>query len=178
MLSRHLAYAHIGANDDHRIVWHETDKTKHRRLEILLVTTQVEEGDKALRILCYMGPRLVLVGIHMLHLDLGIILIETHDFLSDTRGSTIGRFVAKVENLLTSRASSIISDTLGHHTDHCAFTRVYVANDGNTDIIRVTAINMAILNLIEHGILELRGGLDISDFRRLNFIENSNICWR
>lgn len=45
MLSCHLADAHIGTDYDHGVVRHEADKTEHGRLEVLFVTTQVQERD-------------------------------------------------------------------------------------------------------------------------------------
>ena len=84
MLSGHFADAHISSNDDHGVVGHETDEAEHGRLEVLFVTAQVQERDQVLRVLSNVGPGLVLVRVHVLHLHLLVLLIETHDFLSDT----------------------------------------------------------------------------------------------
>ena len=85
-----------------------------------------------------MRPRLILVRIHVLHRHLIVLIVEAHDFLSDTRSSTVRSFVAEVKYLLPCRASSIIHDALGQDTDHRTLARVDITNDGNSNIVRVT----------------------------------------
>ena len=81
--------------------------------------------------------------------------------------------MAKIENFLTSRTSSIIHDALGHYTDHRAFTRVYIANDGDSYIILVSTI----LSLGKDGILELVRVLHVSYFSSLILVKYTNISW-
>lgn len=83
MLSGHLADTHVSSYYDHGVIRHEADQPKHGRLEVLLMTTQVKESYQALRVLSDVSPRLILVGVHMLHLNLVVIVIEAHDFLTD-----------------------------------------------------------------------------------------------
>ena len=118
MLSGHLADAHIGSDDDHGVVGHETHEAEHGRFEVLFVTAQVQESNQVLRVLSNVGPGLVLVRVHVFHLNLLIFFVETHNLLSDTRGSTVCRLMTEVENLLTSGASSVIHDALCKNTDH------------------------------------------------------------
>lgn len=84
MLPGHLADTHVGSDYDHGVIWHEADQPKHGRFEILLMTTQVKESYQTLRVLGDVSPRLILVGVHMLHLHLVVIVIEAHDLLTDT----------------------------------------------------------------------------------------------
>lgn len=83
MLSGHLADTHVSSDYDHGVIRHEADQPKHGRLEVLFMTTQVKESYQALRVLSDVSPRLILVGVHMLHLNLVVIVIEAHDFLTD-----------------------------------------------------------------------------------------------
>ena len=122
MLSCHLAHAHVGTDNDHGVVRHETNKAEHSGLEIFLVTTQVQESNQALRVLRDVRPRLVLVGIHVLHLHLIVLSVKSHDLLTNGRCSAIRLLVTEVEYLLTCRASSIIHYTLGEDTHHGALT--------------------------------------------------------
>ena len=86
------------------------------------MATEIEEGHQTLGVLRYMGPLLVLVRVHMLHLYLIVCCVETHDLLTNGGCTTISGLVAKVEHLLPGRASTIIHDTLGKDTNHSALS--------------------------------------------------------
>lgn len=158
MLPGHLGDTHVCSNDYHRVVRHQTHKTEHGRFQVLLVAAQVQERDQMLRVLGDMGPRLILVGVHVLHLDLIVFFVEAHDLLPDTGRPAICGLVAEVEHLLTGGPTAVVHDTLGQYSHHGTLTRVYIANNGNPDIIRVAFRRRHIVA----GRLELGRRLDLA----------------
>jgi len=85
-----------------------------------------------------MSPGLILVGVHVLHLNLLIVGVKAHDLLTYTRSTPVLHLVVEVEYLLTCLAPSIIHDVLSHHADHCALARVHISNYCDSHVIRIT----------------------------------------
>ena len=120
-----------------------------------------------------MGPKLVLVIVHVLKLDLIILLIKAHNLLSNTRSSSILRLMIEIEHLLSCRASTIIHYAFSQYTNHSAFSRVYVSDYRNPYIIRVSIK----LCLIVLEILKFSRVLYLSELFCLVFGEDSYIRW-
>lgn len=121
-----------------------------------------------------MSPRLVLVRILVLLADLLIRFVETHDFLSDRRSTTIGGLVTEVENLRTCRASTIVHHALGHDSDHCTLARVNVANYCNTHIVEVSLLR----RLLELVLQELGVFNRVSNLLCHRLVNHMTTSWR
>lgn len=136
VLLGHATDAHVGSDDDHAVVWHQTNKAKHRCLQVLLVAAQVKKRHQLLAVRGNVSPRLVLRRVLTLwHND--VLVVETHDFLADAARPSVFDLMAEVEDLLSRRASTIVHDAFGEHADKSRLTRVDVANDGHSDVVLV-----------------------------------------
>jgi hypothetical protein len=56
MFTSHSTYTHIGSDNNHREIWHQTDKAKHGGFKVLLMTTEVKEGHNFRRLAGDMSP--------------------------------------------------------------------------------------------------------------------------
>ena len=63
------------------------------------MATEIQEGNQLFGVSCNVRPRLVLSGVGAFMLDLLGLIIETHNLLSDGRGTTICGLVREVEDL-------------------------------------------------------------------------------
>ena len=85
-----------------------------------------------------MSPGLVLVSVHVLHLNLLIVGVKAHDLLTYTRSTPVLNLVVEVEDLLACLAPPIVHDVLCHHANHCALPRVHISDYCDSYVIRIT----------------------------------------
>ena len=83
MLFSHATDTHVSANNNHAVVGHQADQTEHSCLEVLLMSTEIDEGYQLFRLGSDLAPLLVL-GACTLQLYLLLIIAKPHDLLSDT----------------------------------------------------------------------------------------------
>mmetsp|Transcript_37682 Transcript_37682/g.87521 ORF Transcript_37682/g.87521 Transcript_37682/m.87521 type:complete len:210 (-) Transcript_37682:106-735(-) len=173
VLARHALEAGVGVDYDHGIVWTEADEAEDRRLQVLLVAAEIDEGNEPLGLAHDVLPAGVsrgcshssrTVGIHQLAL-----LIETHDLLCDAAGATILGLVREVENAGTSKPSAVVQQALCQHAHERRLAAVHVAYCRNLDIfdalldpgVLLLALGLALLNALLHLGRRERGVLSV-----------------
>lgn len=112
MLLGHLGDTHICTDDEQAIVREQRCQTVHSRLQVLLVTTHVQQVNNLSRVGHDFWPNLVLLSVVVL---LGHILlaigIETHNFVSNRARSTVLLLVGEVEHSASDGATTIVLRT-------------------------------------------------------------------
>lgn len=64
------------------------------------MTTKIKESNKFLRVVLNMCPRLILRLLLTFHLNLVIIIVKAHNFLTDRRGTTVRLLMGEIEHEL------------------------------------------------------------------------------
>ena len=64
------------------------------------MTTKIKESNKSLRVVLNMCPRLILRLLHTFNLNLVILTVKAHNFLTDRGGATVRLLMGEVEHEL------------------------------------------------------------------------------
>ena len=64
------------------------------------MTTKIKESNKSLRVVLNMCPRLILRLLHTFNLNLVILTVKAHNFLTDRGGTTVCLLMGEIEHEL------------------------------------------------------------------------------
>lgn len=125
MLFGHPAEPEVGSHDDQNVVWDHSDHAQHGGLEVLLVTTQVNQVDQLPRSLQHFDPIFVLLLIKSFWENLVAIFVKSHDLLGNRGSPSSLDLVGVVEYLLSSVPSSVVEQAFGQYSDQSGFPRIH-----------------------------------------------------
>lgn len=106
-----------------------TSHSKDRRLEVFLMTCEVDEGDNFGCSGTDLDP---IKGTVLWLIDNIATAVKAKDIVSNGRCSACFNFVLVTEELLTSKSSSIVQTSMSQDTKKSGLSGIYVAYHSNT----------------------------------------------